>query len=163
MMKKTLLMISILGLTLSACSKPTHEATDDIQSTPQTQAATTHEAAVPTIDSEHNAQNSLDWEGLYTGLFPCADCSGIETQLELKPNHQYQLTEVYQGKGDGKEFKSEGTFSFDPSGTIITLDQNAEKRKFFVGENQLEARDIETGEKIESTLAEHYVLTKKTD
>ena len=47
-MKKTLLMISILGITLSACSKPTHEATDDIQSTPQTQAATTHEAAVPT-------------------------------------------------------------------------------------------------------------------
>ena len=138
-------MISILGLTLSACSKPTHEA------------------AVPTIDSEHNAQNSLDWEGLYTGLFPCADCSGIETQLELKPNHQYQLTEVYQGKGNSKEFKSEGTFSFDPSGTIITLDQNAEKRKLFVGVNQLEARDIETGEKIESTLAEHYVLTKKAD
>lgn len=163
MMKKTLLMISILGITLSACSKPVHQAADDIQSTPQTQAAATHEAAIPSIDSEHNAQNSLDWEGLYTGLFPCADCSGIETQLELKPNHQYELTEKYQDKGDGQAFKSAGTFSFDSTGTIITLDQNAEERKFFVAENQLEARDRETGAKIESTLAEHYILTKKTD
>ena len=163
MMKKTFLIISLLGLTLSACSKPVHQATDDIQNTPQTQAATAHEAAAPSVDSEHNAQNSLDWEGLYTGLFPCADCSGIETRLELKPNHHYELTEVYQGKGDGQEFKSEGTFSFDSSGSLITLDEHAEQRKFFVGENTLEARDRETGEKIESTLAEHHVLTKKTD
>ena len=27
----------------------------------------------------HNAENSLDYEGTYKGVFPAADCPGIET------------------------------------------------------------------------------------
>lgn len=160
-MKKTLLMIPILGLVLAACSKPTHEASQDIQSTPQTQIAQSHESATPTVDSDHNAQASLDWAGEYKGLLPCADCSGIKTELELKSDKSYVLKEEYQGKGDGKEFKTKGSFSFDTKGSIITLDKNAEGRKFFVGENFIESRDIETGEKIDSPLAEHYKLSKE--
>ena len=64
-MKKALFVMSILALSLSACSKPTHNATEDIKATAQTQAAASHEAASPTIDSEHNAKNSLDWAGEY--------------------------------------------------------------------------------------------------
>lgn len=160
-MKKILLIVPVFGLILTACSKPTHDASQDIQATPQTQIAQSHDAATPTIDSEHNAQNSLDWAGEYTGLLPCADCSGIKTILTLRPDHHYELSEEYEGKGDGQQFKSQGTFSFDSSGLLITLDKNAEGRKYFVGENFLESRDIETGEKVESPIAEHYKLTKK--
>lgn len=161
-MKKILLIVPVLGLILTACSKPTHDASQDIQKTPQTQAAQSHEAATPTVDSEHNAQNSLDWAGIYQGLLPCADCTGIKTILTLKSDHSYTLTEQYEGKGDGKEFKSQGTFSFDSSGSLITLDQNADGRKFFIGENFIEARSMDTGEKIDGPLAEHYKLTKET-
>ena len=42
--------------------------------------------------------------------------------------------------------------------SIITLDEKGENRKFFVGENFLEARDIQTGEKINSNL--NYRLIK---
>ena len=28
----------------------------------------------------HNAENSLDYEGTYKGVFPAADCPGIETK-----------------------------------------------------------------------------------
>lgn len=161
-MNKKLLIVPILGLVLTACSKPTHEAAQDIQTTQQTQAAQSHEAATPTVDTEHNAQTSLDWAGEYKGLLPCADCSGIKTELELKSDHSYELTEEYEGKGDGKEFKTKGTFSFDSSGSLITLDKNAEGRKFFVGENFIESRSIDTGEKIDGPLAEHYKLTKET-
>nr|WP_250850238.1 copper resistance protein NlpE N-terminal domain-containing protein [Acinetobacter sp. ANC 5378] len=31
-------------------------------------------------------ETSLDWAGEYKGVFPCADCEGIETDLELKSN-----------------------------------------------------------------------------
>ncbi|WP_089604399.1 copper resistance protein NlpE [Acinetobacter piscicola] len=160
-MKKTVITLSTVALLLTACAKPTHNAAEDIQTTAQTQAAADHEAATPTVDSEHNAQTSLDWAGEYLGLLPCADCSGIETKLELKQDDTYELTEKYQDKGDGKEFKSQGTFSFDSSGSIITLDQNAENRKFFIGENYIEAREFETGEKIDGPLADHYKLHKE--
>jgi len=160
-MKEKLFIISALTLILSACSKPTHNASDDIQNTPQIKTAIAGAAATPTIDSEHTAQNSLDWAGVYQGVFPCADCSGIKTRLELKPNHSYELTEQYQDKGNGQEFKSTGTFEFDSSGSLITLDQKAESRKFFIGENFLEARNIETGQKIDGPNAEHYKLSKE--
>lgn len=47
---------------------------------------------------QHNAQNSLDWPGSYTGILPCADCSGIETILDIKADGNYTLDETYQGK-----------------------------------------------------------------
>ncbi|KQX00157.1 copper homeostasis protein CutF [Acinetobacter sp. Root1280] len=163
-MKKTLFVMSILALSLSACSKPTHNASEDIKATAQTQAAASHEAASPTIDSEHNTQNSLDWAGEYKGLLPCADCSGIKTKLVLKSDHTYELTEEYEGvKGEGKEFKTQGHFSFDESGSIIGLDKNADNRKYFVGENILEARSFATGEKIGGPNAELYQLTKDVE
>ena len=71
-------------------------------------------------------------------------------ELELKSDKTYKLTEEYLGKGKGNEFKTEGAFSFDAKNpSVITLDQAADKRKFFIGENFAEARDIETGEAIE--------------
>lgn len=161
-MKKMLPVLALSSITLVACSKPTPQASEDIQSTQQTQTTTSNppaSAPINSADSAHNAQNSLDWAGEYKGLFPCADCEGIETKLELKPDHTYTLTEEYKGKGDGKKFKTEGKFEFDTTGTIITLDKASEQRKFFVGENFLEARDRETGAKIDTNL--NYKLSKE--
>ena len=162
-MKRTILVISLLGLALSACSKPTHEASQDIQSTAQTQAAEQHEAATPSVDSDHNAQNSLDWAGTYKGVLPCADCTGINTTLTLNPDHTYQYSEQYQVK-DAEKTESKGSFSFDSTGSIVTLDGNANQQKLFVGENYLEIRNAKTGEKIDSALGEEYYrLTKESE
>lgn len=159
-MKKTLIAVSVCGLLLTACVKPTHQASDDIQNTPQTQAAQNQQAPHLTVDSDHNAQNSLDWHGSYKGLLPCADCEGIETELKLNPDNTFELEEEYNGgKGEGKKFESKGKFTFDATGSIVTLGAN--ERKFFVGENFIESREIETGKKIEGPLAEHYKLTKE--
>ena len=68
--------------------------------------------------------------------------------------------EEYLGKGKGNEFKTKGAFSFDAKNpSVITLDQAADKRKFFIGENFAEVRDIETGEAIETQL--NYKLNKE--
>ena len=68
----------------------------------------------------------------YTGTFPCADCSGLDTTLILtmrnKDTHQgtYTLQEVYQGK-DLKPFITSGTWQLmkgtpkDPNALVLQL------------------------------------------
>ncbi len=157
-MKKTLLSISILSIALMACAKPTHNTTDDIKANSST---TTNTSSPVSVDTSHSAQTSLDWFGEYKGVLPCADCEGIETELKLNSDKTYELEQEYKGgKGDGTKSKVKGTFSFDPANpSIISLDQAADHRKFFVGENFVEARDIKTGEKLSDTL--NYRLNKE--
>ncbi|WP_372403360.1 copper resistance protein NlpE [Acinetobacter piscicola] len=159
-MKKTVLILILSGLVLTACSKSTEKNTDQVEN--KTQATTTQTQTTTAADSVHQAENSLDWAGKYKGLLPCADCEGIETELTLNADKTYELEEEYKGgKGDEKKFESKGKFTFDSKGSIITLDKNADERKFFVGENFLEARNRETGTKIEGPIAEHYKLAKE--
>ena len=35
-------------------------------------------------DAAHTSQNALDWDGIYRGLLPCADCEGIQTTISSK-------------------------------------------------------------------------------
>jgi uncharacterized lipoprotein NlpE involved in copper resistance len=110
------------------------------------------------------AETSLDWPGEYKGVFPCADCQGIETELELKADilsgiKTYELKQEYLGKGKNSEFKVKGTFSFDADNpAMISLDQAGENRKFFIGENFVEARDIKSEKLIDSKM--NYKLQK---
>ncbi|SPL72023.1 Lipoprotein NlpE precursor [Acinetobacter stercoris] len=157
MMKKKILALSLLSIALVACSKPTHNTSDDVKAVNNN----TNTASAPAVPDQHTAESSLDWAGEYKGLFPCADCEGIETELELKADKTYELKEEYKGgKGDGTKNEVKGTFQFDSKNpSIITLDASADHRKFFVGENFVEARDIQTGEKLSDTL--DYKLQKE--
>lgn len=83
----------------------------------------------------HNAYNSLDWAGYYTGVMPCADCSGIETWLKLsekKDKTFYQLSENYLDKGS---FKSSGAAQWRENGSVIDLKGKNENRALAIGEN----------------------------
>ena len=153
MMNKMLITALFCSLGLVACAKPTQNVETHAVST-ETQVTSS-----ANTDTAHNAQGSLDWAGDYQGTLPCADCEGIKTQLTLNANSTYNLTETYLGKGDDHPFKSSGQFSFDNTGSVITLDQNGDQRKYFVAENQLYALD-QAGQKIEGNLAQHYILNK---
>lgn len=48
-------------------------------------------------------------EGTYTGLLPCADCSGILTQVLLSGDGSVAITSHYEGKG-GAVFREQGTW-----------------------------------------------------
>ncbi len=115
------------------------------------------------VDNAHTAENSLDWNGTYKGVLPCADCEGIETELELNLDKTYELKEVYLGKGDGKPFESKGKFTFNNTNTsIIELDQSGDGRKYFVAEGYLKALDLE-GKEITGELADKYELKKEAE
>lgn len=162
-MKKTALVFALSTFALTACSKPTDNVADKVEQTPPATATATPSNSTPVPDA-HNSQNSLDWHGKYKGMLPCADCEGIETELKLNPDSTYELEEEYKGgKSLGKENKVTGKFSFDASGSMITLDQAANGRKFFVGENYIESRDRTTGEVLDKTLAERFKLQKDVD
>lgn len=163
-MKKTLLVLTLSSLFLTACAKPENKdapiPSSKAEHNTATQTSTEASATVVSNPVGDTAETALDWAGEYTGVFPCADCEGIETELELKSDKTYELTEKYLGKGDGKEFKVKGTFSFDTENpSVITLDQASEKRKFFIGENFAEARDTETGKALDTKL--NYKLNKE--
>lgn len=118
----------------------------------------TSTSSTPVVDS-HTVQNAVDWHGNYEGTLPCADCIGIKTEIKLNPNQTYILKETYLNQKSHEQI-STGNFYFDSDQTsIIVLDKNAESRKFFVGENFIEARNLD-GSEITSILKPHYKLIK---
>jgi len=107
-----------------------------------------------------NSMTSLDWEGTYEGLLPCADCEGIKTVVSINKDNTYVSKETYVGK-DTTPFESKGTFKWDKQGQKITFsDKNG--KSYFVGENTLIHLDRE-GNKISGDLAEKYKLMKIKD
>ena len=94
----------------------------------------------------------------YRGMLPCADCSGIDTELALyakSPNEalntRYVLKRTYmKGRGTGKSFAESGTWTLmrgtpdDSNATVYQLKDNktGDLTNFLkVGANQLEQLD----------------------
>ena len=50
----------------------------------KTNNSTSADSTATQVADIHNAETSLDYEGTYKGVFPAADCPGIETTLTLK-------------------------------------------------------------------------------
>lgn len=82
-----------------------------------------------------NSQYSQPLAEVYTGTFPCADCSGIMTTLRITKNSEdpqkgtYILNELYEGKTT-TPFVSKGNWyitqgiSTNPHAFVLTLTQN---------------------------------------
>lgn len=112
------------------------------------------------VDS-HTSRTSVDWAGTYTGLLPCADCSGIETSLQLNNDNEFVLRQRYLDSNEGV-FEEKGIFTWDETGSNITLQIEGEDSKFHqykVGENILFKLDAD-GKRIEGDLSEYYELKK---
>jgi len=108
--------------------------------------------------SASNSRDSVDWDGTYSGMIPCADCEGILVTITLNQNATYEMTMSYLGKDF--EFTSAGSFFWNDRGSIITLDKEDEGMKMFqVGENILFLLDID-GNRITGQFADQYILRK---
>jgi len=115
--------------------------------------------ATELMADQHSSRNSLDWQGVYKGVTPCADCEGIETTIVLLDDNTFSSTLIYLGK-DAGEFNDSGTFEWNETGSAITLLSNDGQRQMYqVGENILFQLDQE-GNRITGELAEKYTLVK---
>ena len=114
------------------------------------------------ITDEHNAKNSLDYEGTYEGILPCikGDCKEIELSLKLMKDGIF----VYSTKRigiDKEQLMTSGTYHFEDDGNTIVLDQIADvPNAFFISENKIYQLD-KNQKKIEGADAEKYILNKK--
>ena len=112
----------------------------------------------PAVDAAHNSRNSLNWEGVYTGVIPAADGPGIDVRLTLYTDESYEISYHYIDRTDG-DFTASGSFIWDLAGSIITLDAADIPPYYQVGENHLTQLDMKR-KQITGALAEHYVLKK---
>lgn len=115
------------------------------------------------LKDEHTSKNSLDWSGIYSGVLPCADCEGIETELIINEDGTYKLTTSYMGVKDSMSETIEGKFVWQEDGNSIKLEGIAEGSRspfFKIEENSVRYLDME-GNKIEGELENFYVLAKE--
>ncbi|WP_337167590.1 envelope stress response activation lipoprotein NlpE [Xenorhabdus bovienii] len=109
---------------------------------------------------ENALQNKLQTtESVFTGVVPCADCTGIETTLQLSSDGSYILGQIYlEAKNEENTFFETGHWI--KSGKKIDLTHEDGKKSYYQmkGEN-LVMLDID-GEPIQSNF--NYELGKVT-
>ena len=110
-------------------------------------------------ESQHSSQQSLDWDGTYRGVLPCADCQGTQITIYLTKSLSYRLQVKYLGKSDSV-YDQTGVFSWNKEGNTITLHNQPKPNSFFVSEGRLTKLDV-SGNKITGSLAPKYILTKQ--
>ncbi|MCC5921050.1 MAG: copper resistance protein NlpE [Cyclobacteriaceae bacterium] len=105
----------------------------------------------------HNSRIALDWDGVYQGVLPCADCEGIEMRIELMQNGQYQMIWAYLPSD--KKMTDQGEFEWDDKGRSVML-SSSKDLQFQVGENRLFKLD-RNGRRIEGEISDRYILEKQ--
>lgn len=112
------------------------------------------------FEDHHTAQNSLDWSGTYSGILPCADCSGIETELTLNADNTFVLTTSYLGKQDTEKNTLEGKFEWNRNEVnLLGIKKGERPTTYKVEENRIRQLDMK-GNIITGDLAQNYVLKK---
>lgn len=107
----------------------------------------------------HTAKSSLDWEGSYYGVLPCADCAGIQTQLNINDD-SYEMLQKFNGK-DGMIKSYTGSFDWNESGDVITIHADElNDMHFKVREGSLLVLDSDAKE-ITDELKDEYVMEKR--
>jgi copper homeostasis protein (lipoprotein) len=147
-MKKNLLFAAV-AIVLLNCQNPKAENPPPAPTEVEVSGNLENKAQTPT--------NSIDYLGIYKGTLPCADCSGIDTSLELAEDFTFTMVTKYKGKSD-KPVESKGTFRWAADGKSIQLDNAKDSdQQYLVGEGILTKLDNE------GNLADKYVLKKVTD
>ncbi|MBN3581513.1 copper resistance protein NlpE N-terminal domain-containing protein [Algoriphagus aestuarii] len=144
----------LLVIGFSSCSAKNSSETNK----PEENISSAMEEGLPIQD---NSMTSLDWDGTYSGIVPCADCSGIETTLTLNLDRTFTIITNYLGRNDALEETFNGNFRWDESGSKVILEGvQFAPNQFKVGENKIWQLD-RSGNMITGDLADHYILFKK--
>ena len=117
------------------------------------------EATVDTVAMAEPTPAPTPISGTFEGTLPCADCSGIKTELVIGEDGKFKLTETYMAKKE-KQFVSEGEIVRGEGGRFSLTDKDGTVRQYELTDNTIAVLDAE-GKKAEGELADKYILTKK--
>ena len=155
-MKKKLVLVLGAALLLAACN--------DTKKEEVVTPAVIEQNTEAGFKDEHTSENSLDYAGVYKGQLPCADCSGINVELTLgyDGNYDYKMTYL-DVKGKDETFDQQGRFTWNKAGQVVTLEGTTggpdDEMSYFVGENILFPADKD-GKIIEIETPFDYSLHK---
>lgn len=121
-------------------------------------ASTEPQSSTEALPIGDTSRTSLDWAGVYSGTLPCADCPGIRTRIELRDDGTFSRSVLYLERDDRPRTDT-GRFTWDDSGSRITLGEGRSAQRFQVGENVLFHLD-QDGQRITGNLAAAYRLEK---
>lgn len=145
---KKIAILSFAALLFVACNS----------NTKQPEASTTPATETTPAPDTHTSQNSLDYKGTYKGELPTASGPGVIVTIELG-NDTFKKEVTYNK--DKTSVKSEGKYTWDATGSIITLEGlKDEPNKYKVGENTLTQLDMD-GKEIKSESGLNYTLKKQ--
>ena len=109
--------------------------------------------------NQYNTAIAYDWTGTYSGVLPCADCSGREISITLNNDGSYIVATTYLGKNHGP-FIEKGMVKWSDDKRVITLEGLRDgMNRFEVGGNTITRLDKD-GKRITGGLADKYVLRK---
>ena len=156
-MKKIIGLLMAVALLSGACNN--NNTAGDARTTDTAQATVAESAPIADM---HNAENSLDIAGTYTGLLPCADCEGIETTLSLNGDQRFVLKESYKGKKEAMAFEMKGKWVIHENTLTLQFDKEVQDRilQYRVEEGQLRQLD-QQGKTIEGKMSDLYILKKQ--
>lgn len=147
---KKLLILSVFVTVFLSCKDNKTTENEDVEI----------KTEVEQVPDMHTSEISLDWQGVYKGILPCADCEGIATEITLRENNTYTIKSLYLGKEE-TFFEEIGDLKWteDGSTVVLTNSNDGNATLFKVGENHLRQLDLE-GRAIRGELAEKYLLQK---
>jgi uncharacterized lipoprotein NlpE involved in copper resistance len=147
---KKLLILSVFVTVFLSCKDNKTSENEDVE----------NKTEVEQVPDMHTSEISLDWQGVYKGILPCADCEGIATEITLRENNTYTIKSLYLGKEE-TFFEEIGDLKWteDGSTVVLTNSNDGNATLFKVGENHLRQLDLE-GRAIRGELAEKYLLQK---
>lgn len=123
----------------------------------KTNNSTSADSITTEVTDMHNAENALDYTGTYKGVFPAADCPGIETTLTLNPDKTFTLHASYLERNSSYDEK--GTYTLKEN--LLTLkEETGEESYYKVGENNLRKLNADKQE-VTGELADYYILKKE--
>lgn len=68
----------------------------------------------------HTSENSHDWSGTHKSTLPCADCEGIQTEVDLRDDTTYIIKRICLSK-DETAFEETGNFQWTEDGSTVVL------------------------------------------
>lgn len=125
------------ALTFIGCKNEQKASPLDQETVPE---SITDADSIPKVTDGHTSENSLDWAGVYKELLPCTDCPGITTELTLNSDKTYVLSSQAKNK-DKTPRLFKGSFTWDETGSIVTLDAEGDHLKFKVQEGCIKMLD----------------------
>lgn len=101
-----------------------------------------------------------DLSGTYTGTLPAADCPGIAFTLNLCDDGSYTSRSEYLERD--LTYTEQGRFTIEGERLTLHPDEGAPTACYRIEGNSLRRLDRD-GQPVAGALADHYVLTRKTD